>query len=438
MENLQRLIARQGTTFENNFATLSLCCPSRATWLTGQYTHNHGVLNNQLPNGGYEKLNHRNTLPVWLQRGGYHTVHIGKYLNGYGRRNPTEIPAGWSEWYGSVDPTTYRFWNYTLNENGALKTYGSEGPAEGQNPALYQADVYTQKAVELIKRHVPKAKPLFLSVAYLAPHSGGPRASDDPPNMATPEPAPRHRNKFAGEALPMPQSFNEADVSDKPEAVRNRRPLTQAQFAAIKENYQQRLESLLAIDDGVEQIVAALRQTGELKNTVFMYTADNGFMHGEHRIPAGKVVVYEESIRVPLLMRGPGIRANAKLRQFAGNIDLAPTIADAAKVKAGRRLDGRSLLPLAKPRPARVSNRDILIEGAAPAQAARAGQRFFAIRVPNYVYVEHPSGEQELYDLAKDPQQLTSVHSDAAYAEIKQRLARRLAALKTCAGANCR
>ena len=121
-------------------------------------------------------------------------MHIGKYLNGYGRRSATEIPPGWTEWYGSVDPSTYQFYNYTLNENGRAVRYGAD-------PASYQADVYTRKAVDAVRRLAPGG-PFFLSVAYLAPHSGGPRETDDPRNLATPVPAPRHRNRFAAEPLP--------------------------------------------------------------------------------------------------------------------------------------------------------------------------------------------------------------------------------------------
>src|SRR5688500_3783704 len=131
MGNVKALLGDQGTTFDSSFATFSLCCPSRATFLTGQYAHNHGVMGNAPPAGGYARLDSSNTLPVWLQQAGYHTVHIGKYLNGYPGPNRTHVPPGWTEWYGSIDPSTYRFYNYTLNENGRLVTYGSD-------PASYQ------------------------------------------------------------------------------------------------------------------------------------------------------------------------------------------------------------------------------------------------------------------------------------------------------------
>jgi N-acetylglucosamine-6-sulfatase len=422
MANIQRLLAREGTTFANNFASFPLCCPSRATFITGQYGHNSTIMGNAPPQGGYAKLapTHANTLPAWLSRAGYRTVHIGKYLNGYGRTNPTEVPAGWNEWYGSIDPSTYRFYDYTLNENGRLVTYGN-------SPAEYQADVYTAKAVDAVRRLARNRQPFFLSVAYLAPHSGGPREADDPPNQATPVPAPRHKDRFANEPLPMPPSFNEADVSDKPQHVRRRPVIRPRRVTGITENYRQRLESLLAIDEGVAAIVAALRASGELGNTLFVFTADNGFFHGEHRIPAGKVHVYEPSIRVPLILRGPGIPRGIRLAEQTINVDLAPTILDVANARAGRRLDGVSLLPVARER-GRRADRDVLLET----------PQYSAIHTPRWVYVEYATGERELYDLQNDPHQLQSRHGDRGFERVLLDLRERLARLRVCAGASCR
>jgi N-acetylglucosamine-6-sulfatase len=420
MTNVRALLAGEGVTFANSFASYALCCPSRATFLSGQYAHNHGVMGNQPPLGGSARLDHANTLAVWLQRAGYRTVHVGKFLNGYGRDATPPVPPGWTEWYGSVDPSTYRFFGYTLNENGALRGYGTD-------PASYQGDVYAAKAVELVQRLTPQSQPFFLSLAFLAPHSGGPREPGDPANQATPVPAPRHRNRFASEPLPQPPSFNEADVSDKPAAIGNRRLLGPRRIAAVRENYQQRLESLLAVDEAVARVVAALRAAGELDRTLIVFTSDNGFLHGEHRIPSGKVVVYEPSVRVPLILRGPGVARGRVQRDLVTNVDLAATILDAANAKAGRRLDGRSLLPLARDRNRRYG-RDVLLETSS----------YSAIRTPRFKYVEHRSGEQELYDLAADPDELVSRHGDPVLAELKAELARRLARLRTCSGASCR
>ena len=420
MGNVRTLLADQGVTFDNNFASYPLCCPSRSTYLTGQYAHNHRVLGNAPPNGGYDKLDHANTLPVWLQRAGYATVHIGKYLNGYGRVRQTEIPPGWGEWYGSIDPSTYRFFNYTLNENGRLVNYGATA-------AEYQADVYTRRAVEVIRRLAADPRPLFLSVAYLAPHSGGPHEPGDPANLATPAPAPRHRNVFVSQPLPTPPSFNEADVSDKPSGIRTRPLLTQGRVNAIKEGYQQRLESLMAVDEGVAEIVRTLEATGKLGRTYIIFTSDNGFFHGEHRVAAGKVLVYEPSVRVPLIIRGPGIPRAARRAQLAANIDLAATISDAARIRPGRAPDGRSLLPIARDR-LLFSGRDLLLET----------PTYSAIHTPRWVYVEHANAEKELYHLQADPHQLTSQHANPAFERVRVELASRLMRLRGCSGATCR
>jgi N-acetylglucosamine-6-sulfatase len=420
MGNVRTLLGNQGVTFDNNFVSYSLCCPSRATLFTGQYAHNHHVMGNAPPNGGYDRLDHKNTLPVWLQKAGYVTIHLGKYLNGYGRVRQTEVPAGWSEWYGSIDPSTYQFYNYTLNENGKLVKYGA-------TPAEYQADVYARKAVEIIRRQAADPRPFFFSVAFLAPHSGGPREPGDPPNMATPVPAPRHRNAFATAPLPHMPSFNEVDVSDKPSGIRTRPLLTQARINAIRENYQQRLESLLAIDEAVGEIVRALEATGEISRTYIIFTADNGFFHGEHRVPSGKVLLYEPSIRVPLIIRGPGIPRGGHRPQMASNIDLAPTVVAAAHATPERVMDGRSLLPIARDR-LLFWGRDLLLE--TPTYAA--------IRTPRWKYAEHVNGEKELYDLLADPDEMVSHHNDPRYARVQATLAERLLRLKGCTGLSCR
>jgi arylsulfatase A-like enzyme len=445
MRNTLALIGQQGTTFDNNFVTLSLCCPSRSTFLTGQYAHNHGVLTNAAPDGGFQKLDHTNTLAVWLQQAGYNTALVGKYLNGY--KIADGIPPGWTEFHGGLNLS---YFNWTMNENGVLLHFGSR-------PQDYQTDVLTQKAVEVINRRIPESKPLFMWVTYHAPHGGGPKEPDDPQGLGTVNTG-RYRDYFRNEQLPGMPSFNEADVSDKPVGIRNRPVLTPQRIAAIREAYQQQLESLLSVDDGVKAIVDALQARGELANTLLVFTDDNGFFHGQHRVPSGKVLLYEPSIRVPLLMRGPGVPKNRHLKQMTANIDLAPTIVDAANAKAARVMDGKSLLPLLA-HPSTQWGRDLLIERG-PAGAKRAGtamgeigdgdngnqgktaapgdQRFVAIHTPRFMYAEYGNGEKELYDLPQDPDELTNVADQPAYASFQSELAARLAKLRTCAGASCR
>jgi N-acetylglucosamine-6-sulfatase len=428
MSGVKRSLAAEGTTFERAFVSNALCCPSRATLFSGQYSHNHGVIGNAPPDGGYERLDKSNWLPVWLQRAGYRTVHIGKFLNRYGIRNPVEVPPGWSEWYASVDPSTYSFYGYTLNENGLLNTYGLD-----LNPIYYSTDYYAERALSVIRRMGDTRTPFFLSLAFLAPHSGGPSDADDPAGLVTPSPAPRHAGRFAGERLPGDPSYNEADLSDKPSFIQVLPPITAARAAAIDENYQQRLESLLAVDEAVVRLVDTLRAERELDNTLILFTSDNGFFHGEHRVALGKVLVYEPSIRVPLIMRGPGVPVGERRRQLVTNADLAPTILEAAGATAGKPQDGRSLFPLLEDRGLEWG-RDLLIEGA-PGVNQPA---FDALRTYRYVYVQHANGERELYDLERDPHQLTSLHNDPAYAEVQAELSLRLGMLAVCAGRSCR
>jgi N-acetylglucosamine-6-sulfatase len=423
MAGVRAELGASGTTFVQSFVSNPLCCPSRATLYTGQYTHNHGVIGNRAPEGGYGRLDKSEWLPVWLQRAGYHTVHIGKFMNRYGLDSaPTEVPPGWDEWYTSVDPSTYSFTEYQLNENGVV-SWGQK----------YSTDEYSDRAVDAVKRLAPSTEPFFLSVAYLAPHSGRPVESDDPAGLATAMPAPRHRDAFAAEDLPVSPAFDEADVSDKPSFVRRLPRLSFERTAAIRELYQQELESLLAVDEGVVRVVDALRAAGELENTLIVFTSDNGFFHGEHRVPYGKVMVYEPSIRVPLILRGPGVPAGERRRQLVTNADLAPTILEAAgAVPAGRVPDGRSLFPLLRDR-GLAWGRELLVEGAPGYQAVA----YAAVRNDRFVYAEHDNGERELYDLRRDPHQLENAIGVRRYAAVEARLAERLAALSACTGRGC-
>ena len=214
MPNVKRLLVDEGTIFDRSFVSFPVCCPSRATFLTGQFPHNHTVEGLDPPWGGYINLDTSSYLPNWLRRVGYNTIHLGKFLNGYGTQNieQTEVPPGWTEWQGSVDPSTYRYYGYTLNENGALRTYG-----ENEDPAFYQTDFYARRGAELIERYAAQAKPFFMSLNFVAPHHGGGVAEEEEESsLKLPVVAPRHAGRFAGEAPPAGPSYNEFDVSDKP------------------------------------------------------------------------------------------------------------------------------------------------------------------------------------------------------------------------------
>jgi N-acetylglucosamine-6-sulfatase len=417
------LIGGRGTTFSNSFVNYSLCCPSRSTLYTGQYAHNHGVLGNKPPFGGFTRLDTSNWLPLWLQAAGYRTMHVGKFLNGYGRDAPPSVPPGFDDWYGMVDPSTYSFYGYTVDENGVLRTH----------PGVYSTDFVTAKANELLTAAARGSRPFFMSVAWLAPHTGAPRDVDDPVGMPSPSPAPKYANAFATAPLPRPASFNEVDVNDKPLSIQARPRIGPVRAAKIQEAYQQRLESLLSVDDGVAAILERLRSLRELGNTLILFTSDNGYFHGEHRVPNGKVLPYEPSIRVPLLMRGPGVPRGRTARQLVTNADLAPTILDAADATPGRVQDGRSLFGLLR-NPGVEWGRELLVEGGGGTQ----GFAFTGLRNYRWKYVEYATGERELYDLERDPDELNSLQAEPRYAGLRGVLAARLHALQTCAGTSCR
>lgn len=429
------LIGRQGTKFANSFASYPLCCPSRATYLTGQYAHNHGVRSNGPPDGGFQAFRGQGTtFPVALQRAGYRTIQLGKYLNGYGAgpEGPKAVPPGWTDWRASVDFSTYHYWQYTLNENGQLHSFGE---AEDD----YQTDVYARMAASIIEDEAHTPGPFFLNVAFLAPHAivgrpTGPPAARRPAGQnhlfRAPQPAVRDIGRFANARLPRPPSFNEADISDKPRFARKRSRLSGDTIADITANYRARLESLLAVDDAVRMIYDALRRTGQLGSTVIIFTSDNGFLLGEHRVPNGKVLVYEPSVRVPLLIRAPGFIHRATSRALVSNVDLAPTILELAGAGPLRKMDGRSLVPLLR-NPRRRFRRDLLLE------SLGAGRIYSAVRQPRFVYVEYRDGERELYDLKRDPFELRNEAAYRSYRSVAAELRRRLQRLRDCRGRGC-
>jgi arylsulfatase A-like enzyme len=427
MANVNRLIAAEGTLFENSVASYPLCCPSRSTHLTGQYAHNHQVLHNAGPFGGFKRLAHANTLPVWLQEAGYRTMHVGRYLNGY--EYADGVPPGWDEWHANTHSRGFNYTSWQVNENGTLVSH-----PDADHPGEYQTDFSARRASELIERAAPGERPFYLQLWFVAPHRGGPRDADDPTTVGTPSPAPRHRDLFASTPFPRPPNFDETRIGDKPQVVADRRRLDALTVAGIEENWRQELESLQAVDEAVARVIDTLARTGELANTLIVFTSDNGFMHGEHRAEAEKVLLYEESARVPLVMRGPGIPRGFRDERPVANIDVAPTIVDITDATARRRPDGRSLLPLLADRTA-WWGRDILLENG---NGANGVPSYRAIRTNRFVYAEHlTTGEYELYDLERDPYQLTSLDGADAYAAIQRDLAARLRLLRRCAGRGC-
>ena len=445
MPHTRRLIGANGVSFDRFYVSYPVCCPSRATYLTGQYAHNHGVMGLYPPTGGYGRFDKHNALPVWLQRAGYHTAHLGKFLNGYGDQEAADVPPGWSDWHATVDYSTYQMWGYKINDNGRINTYGH---AFDERPKLYQTDVLTAKATRIIRRQAGR-RPLFLSVNYLAPHHES-RSIQRRTGLLV-RPAPRHRGAFASASLRRSASFDEADMSDKPRFLRRRTALSARDIATIRRDSRARRAALLAVDEGVGRIVRTLHRAGELDNTYIVFTSDNGYMQGEHRVRSGKMLPYDPSTRVPLLLRGPGIPAGRNSRELTANIDLAATLVDLAGARAGKTIDGRSLMPFAR-NPGLQTGRAILHEtGGARYAGAREQDEgtnsrrplkrvmsYRAIRTPEWLYVRWRNGSRELYDLRRDPEQMRSRHAGRRYRGIRRSLARRLGLLARCAGESCR
>jgi N-acetylglucosamine-6-sulfatase len=433
MPKVQSALGDKGVTFSNFVVSNPRCCPSRATFLTGQYSHNNGVMTNRPPDGGFDRLHgQKTTLPAALQGAGYQTIHIGKYLNGYGRPNPAEIPRGWDTWLTSPSQGTYSYWGFTLNKNGALTTYSTA-------TRDYHTDVMGRLGVKRVEREAERAGPFFMTISFLAPH-GGSNVREPPSEDGSrfPWPAPRHDGDFKNEPLPLPPSFDEADISDKPIFLQDKPRLSQDAVKKIRSRYRAQLESLLAVDDAVDDVVRALGKTGERNNTLLVFTSDNGYYHGQHRIKQGKVIPYEPAIRVPLVMRGPGVVRDAGSGALVSNIDLAPTILDFAGAAPLRVPDGRSLRPLLANPAAAWENEVLLESGGASDAIHRRG-----VRTPEWKYVEWINSGTlaveavELYDLVADPDELVNRAGDPAYVSTQNELAARLATLRTCAGATC-
>jgi len=317
MPQTRQLFAEQGLAFDNAFVTHSLCCPSRASILRGQYTHNHQVLTNRQPQGGFEKFRDQghedSTVATWLQNEGYRTALIGKYLNGYARKDDEAyVPPGWDEWYAHLGGQAY--YDYRLNENGTVVPYGD---AEED----YQTDVLAQKVQDYVRRTVDAPDPFFLYLAPGAPH-------------APFKPAPRHEDEYPDAEVPRPPSFDEPDVDDKPEWVRSLPRLDSARRGPekLERSYRSRLQMLLSLDEMVAGLIEEMEAAGKLDNTYVFFTSDNGYHLGEHRVGLGKRTVYEEAVRVPLAVRGPGVPAGASAKEMSLNIDFAPTFAELAGV----------------------------------------------------------------------------------------------------------
>lgn len=371
-----------GTVFTNSFVTTAVCCPSRSTFLTGQYTHNHGVLGNILPDGGVTRLDDTSTVATWLHDAGYYVGFVGKYLNGYGTGgsgplDPAYIPPGYDWWGGVIDPST-RMYDYQINLNGTIVQYGSA-------PADYQTDVIAGLAADFI---ATAPEPFFLIVMPTAPHvevSYGLSGCRDP-WRASIRPSPRHIGALAGWSAQRAASFNEGNMTDKPAALRTLAAMTGADMACNDQIYRDRAESMLAVDDLIGTVAGALGGGGYTDRTTLIFTSDNGYYHGEHRLTQ-KLFGFEEGIRVPLMIKQPASTSRQIVRAVVLNNDLAPTIADLADATPARVVDGRSLLPLiANPS---IPWRDtFLVEYLGRVASWPGLPNFQSVRTPNHYYSE--------------------------------------------------
>jgi N-acetylglucosamine-6-sulfatase len=450
MPNTVKLIGGGGgTTFSNAVVTTPLCCPSRIATLTGQYGHNNGVLSN---NPGYAGLDEPgNVLPAWLQDAGYVTAHVGKWLHQFERvQKPKTKPApGWDEWYTALEPRAY--YNYKLYVNGGKEKYGD-------SDRDHLTEALTRTSVNLIRKYVPRDKPLFLELDQYAPHAGPGRTKTKCLNA--PVPSPGDEGLFKNAGLPEPPSFNEEDINDKPSFIKDLPALSDKQISAIEKRYRCTLASLAGVDRGVKKIWRALGQTGERGNTVVVFMSDNGFFFGEHRLAKSKFRVYEEAVRVPLAIRVPqallGGSGAGTVDQQVANIDIAPTLLELAGAEpcagACRVMDGRSLLDLmAGNAVGYPQDRAIEVEfkeKGVPSELS-ASCTFAAVRTVNEIYVEHtsvpepggqscrPADEVEHYDLAGDPYELDNLfpaQPGSPAAQAQDALEQRLNQLRTCAG----
>jgi N-acetylglucosamine-6-sulfatase len=450
MPKTTKEVVKAGTNFTQAIATTPTCCPSRASFITGQYAHNHGVLENDYTLIGDDT----STLPTWLQAAGYRTIHVGKYMNRYKKlRGANEVAPGWDEWYSALEP--YSYYDYLLRENGKKVGYGKD-------PDDYLTRVLNEISLEQLDRAARSQKPFYLQVDHYAPHiAPGDKKRCD--GAAVPD--PKDMERFTDEPLPEPASFNEADVSDKPSFIQGLKTLGRKKVADLERRYGCALASLRGVDRGVDELLNALDDAGELDETVVIFVSDNGFFYGEHRIPDAKQNPYEEALRIPLAMRIPaqylgGAQAAGRVDSLVANFDVTATILQLAGATpcngagACRTLDGRSLLPLvAGQNAAFPPDRALAVELKRIAQNAPVlGGRactYTGVRTPRYAYFHHtealnpqtracePVSDVEWYDLAADPFQLASLDGAApgtANGVTEAALAERMRRLGDCAG----
>ncbi|MDN5895403.1 MAG: sulfatase, partial [Nocardioides sp.] len=471
MPNVQKLIGDEGVTFTNGFASLPLCCPARASVFTGQFPHNHGVWS-QKPPFAFASMDDRETFPVWMHRAGYRNSYIGKYLNRFGRdpapgrtkgNSLQYVPPGWDNFRPTLDGLTpnTKYWGGTHQYFNT--TLGDNGHGFISNRGTYQTIAYTRLEKQNLRRDLKQKKPFFHFVSFSAPHVGGPHEDDDPKDLGTPG-RPRPVRGLFDDIITEPPGadWHDPDRSDKPHSMRS--TLTDDDREQILESARQRAESLYLVDRSVGRMISTLKKHHQLANTTVVFTSDNGYFLGEQGKPQGKTLPYEPSLRVPVLMRGPGIpRGEIRTDPFL-SVDFAPTFADIADGRRGHKGDGKSMLDVMRlgdetaddswsrrvptetvPTKAviqKVSRRDPI--GARPKQQLRG--RVIGLRTHRYLYTEwarepwdwEPGVDRELYDVLKDPEQYDNLAVDPKHKKLVAQFHKLVGRSHTCAGASCR
>lgn len=424
----RRLLGDEGVTFSDSVSPHPLCCPARAEILTGQFAHNNGVRTNEgQKNGGFGAMNsYRDTIGPWLQKVGYSTAFVGKFLNGY--RSTSRRIRGWDEWHPLLENLgAYRYYGFSVRHNDRVR----------HHPDIHVSDFLAAQTETLVRKFARRSRPFFLWQSHVAPH-GACIPNSEPSCWGPPVPAQRHTALLRDVRPPSfgDPAFLERDVLDKPAYLRGLSASWQ-RTAGFRENFTRRIQALQSVDEAVARTVRVLRATGQLRNTLIVFTSDNGYVLGEHRW-VGKDVPYEQALQVPLVVRGPGLPRGVTRRDTVATVDLAPTFVSVAKARPTVALDGRSLLPVA--RHATASGwRNLLIQnGPRLGEGNAAGWSYRGVRTRRYTYVEYTRYGLELYDRRRDPHQLDNVADEPAYRVVQRELRRRAHALRSCSGATCR
>lgn len=415
MPKLKALLMDQGVTFTNAFAQFPLCCPSRAAILSGQFSHNNGVRGNSPSwNGSYSawKPSEGNSLAPWMQSSGYYTGFIGKNLNQY-ELEAWHIPPGWSKWR-SMKTVNYNNWTF----------YGGDGTIK-QGPE-YVTDDQKTRTVTMMQDSV---EPFMNFVWAFAPHVNT--------NTYTAVPAARHLGMYDNVPMPRSPAFNSNHMTGKHPLIAAVPQMNSAQVLDAQENWQRYIETLQAVDDLVENAVNYLTSTGQINNTYIIYSSDNGNLHGEWK-RTGKLVPYERSVSIPLIIRGPGVPAGVKRNELVLDTDITATILDLGNAAYGRVLDGRSLVPLLSTAPVAWRSAIFMTGLYDGAQVYETNfTRWNAVRTQTHKYIKASDGFEELYDLYADPNERFNVINDPYYAGYRNYLRTLETKFKTCAGTTC-